>query len=183
MALLTLAEAKAQLNIDTTTHDSELTAYINALTEVIEGYIGPVETRTVTEQVNGRGKTLCLLKVPAISLTSFTAVLDGGTALVVSELHLDGATGEVRRKDGSNFSGGPWTAIYQAGRGSISPTINLASRILLQHLWRTQYGAARGRVGGGDDYDVTEPIPGFGYAVPNRVLELLESFKTGPGIA
>lgn len=183
MALLTLAEAKAQLDIDSTAHDAELTVYIDALTEVIEGYIGPVETRTVTEQIDGRGPTLSLLQVPAVSLTSFTPVLDGGTALDVAQLHLDGATGEVRRKDGAYFSGGPWDAIYEAGRGGISPTINLASRILLQHLWRTQYGAARGNVGGGDDFDVTEPIPGWGYAVPNRVLQLLESFKTGPGVA
>jgi hypothetical protein len=38
-------------------------------------------------------------------------------------------------------------------------------------------------VGGADDYNVTEPIPGFGYAVPNRVLQLLEPFKQPPGVA
>lgn len=183
MPLLTLEDAKAQLNIVGTGHDAELTAYVDALTEVIEGYVGPVEQRTVTEQIDGRGPTLSLLKAPAISLTSFTPVLAGGTALDVTQLHLDGATGEVRRVDGTYFAGGPWKVVYEAGRSSVPSTINVAARILLQHLWRTQFGAARGNAGGGEDFDVNEPIPGWGYAVPNRVLQLLEPFKTGPGVA
>jgi hypothetical protein len=67
----------------------------------------------------------------------------------------------------------------------VPPTINLAARILLQHLWRTQYGASRvgPSIGGGDDYAVTEPVPGFGYAVPNRVLQLLQPYKTPPAVA
>lgn len=100
----------------------------------------------------------------------------------MARLHVDGPSGVIRRLDGGSFSGGPWTAVYTAGRGDIPPTINLAARILLQHLWRTQRGAARGG-GPADDFSVTEPIPGFGYAVPNRVLQLLESFKQPPGIA
>ena len=183
MAIMSLDQAKAQLNVRTTNHDDELQDYVNAIDEVIEGIIGPVGVREVTEQIDGRGPTLSLLKTPAISLTSFTPVYDGGTTLDVAQLHLDGALGEVRRKDGAYFTGGPWIGVYQAGREISSPTINIAGRILLQHLWRTQYGAARGNVGGGDDFDVNEPIPGFGYAIPNRVLQLLEPFKTGPGVA
>ncbi|MFE1550578.1 head-tail connector protein [Streptomyces sp. NPDC058718] len=183
MALLTLAEAKAQLDIQTTTSDTELQAYIEAITSAVEGIVGPVENREVVELVEARGPTMTLLQAPVVSLTSFVPVLDGGTALDVAGLHLYGAIGEVRRKSGGSFCGGPWTATYTAGRGTVPPTINLAARILLQHLWRTQYGAARGNVGGGDDYDVNEPIPGFGYAIPNRVLQLLEPFKTGPGVA
>ncbi|MEU3426596.1 head-tail connector protein [Streptomyces gardneri] len=183
MALLTLAEAKAQLDITTTTHDTELQAYVDAIDEVIEGIIGPVTVREFTEQVDGRGPTLSLLRAPAISLTSFTPVLDGGPTLDVAQLHLNGALGEVRRKDGACFIGGPWMAVYQAGRAPVSPTINISGRILLQHWWRTQYGAARGNVGGADDFDVNEPVAGWGYAIPNRVLQLLEPFKTGPGVA
>lgn len=183
MALLTLAEAKAQLDIDTTTHDTELQAYIDSLTAVIERFVGPVENRSVSEVIEGRGITLCLSHVPVVSLTSVVPVLTGGQAISVGDLHLDGKTGVVRRLDGSTFYGGMWNWTYTAGRGSVPATINLAARMLLQHLWRTQYGAARGMVGGGDDYSVTEPIPGFGYAVPNRVLQLLEPFKVPPGVA
>ncbi|MER7046778.1 head-tail connector protein [Streptomyces jumonjinensis] len=182
MPLLTLAQAKAQLDIDTTAHDGELQDYIDALTAVIEARVGPIEIRTVTETVDSRDMRLALTQTPAVALTSLTPVVTGGLALDVADLVLDGQTGIVRRRIGARFYGGPWTAVYTAGRASTLPTVGLAARLLLQHLWRTQYGGARGR-GSADDYDVTEPIPGFGYAVPNRVLELLEPFKPPPGMA
>ncbi|MDJ0461557.1 hypothetical protein [Streptomyces sp. H27-C3] len=182
MPLLTLADAKAQLDIDSSSHDTELLAYIEAITPVIERHTGPVENREVTEMLNAYGTRLALTKVPAVSLASVTPVLTGGLALDVADLALDGEAGVVRRLDGGTFHGGPWTVVYTAGRGTVPATINLAARILLQHLWRTQYGAARGG-GGADDYNSNDPVPGFGYAIPNRVLELLEGFKAPPGIA
>lgn len=182
MALLTLAEAKAQLDIDGTGEDTELQAYVDSLTAVIERYTGPVENREVTETVDGRGTRLALTQVPAVSLTSLTPVLTGGQAVAVGEVHLDGDAGILRRLDGGAFAGGPWTAVYTAGRGTVPATINLAARILLQHLWRTQYGAARGGASA-DDFLVSEPAPGWGYAVPNRVLQLLEAYKLPPGVA
>jgi hypothetical protein len=183
MALLTLDEAKAQLDIETTGHDTELTAYINALTAVIERFVGPVENRSVSEVIEGRSTTLCLTHVPVVSLTSIVPVLSSGTAIDIGDVHVDNATGIVRRLDGASFYGGLWTWTYMAGRGTVPPTIQLAAAMLLQHLWRTQYGAARGAVGGGDDVSVTEPIAGFGYAIPYRVLQLLEPYKVPPGVA
>lgn len=182
MALLTLDEAKAQLDIETDADDVELQAYIDSLAPVIERYVGPIEIRQVTEQVNSRNTLLALTQAPAVSLTSLTPVLDGGLAIDVGEVVLDLDAAVLRRRNGSAFYGGPWTAVYTAGRGTVPPTINLAARILLQHLWRTQYGAARGG-SRADDYDVTEPVAGWGYAVPNRVLQLLEPFKLPPGVA
>lgn len=182
MALLTLAEAKAQLNITTATHDTELQAYIDGLTRVIERHVGPVETRTVTETVHGRSTTLCLTQIPVVSLTSLTPVLTGGRELAIDDLAVDNELGVIRRLDGSPFAGGPWTAVYTAGRGTVPANVNLAARMLLQHLWSTQRGPGRPGMGG-DDYLVTEPVPGYGYAIPNRVLELLEPDKLPPGVA
>lgn len=183
MPLVTLAEAKAQLDITTTNHDEELQRYIDALTAPIERHVGPVEDREVTEVIEGRSATLCLSCVPAVSLTSIVPVLSSGQSIAVNEVHLDSATGIVRRLDGGSFCGGLWTVTYTAGRGGVPETIQLAALILLQHLWRTQYGAARGSVGGGDDFDVNEPIIGWGYAIPNRVLQLLEPYRVPPGVA
>lgn len=184
MALLTLADAKAQLNIATDANDAELTAYINACTAIIERYVGPVENRTVTEILDSKGLTMAVTQVPAASLTSVTPVLSNGLQLSVSDLVLDGTAGVIRRLDGSLFGGGPWRVEYAAGRGQIDPTINVAARILLQHLWRTQRGSGRGPViAGGDDYDGNEPVVGWGYAIPNRVLQMLEAFKVPPGVA
>ncbi|MFF1650135.1 head-tail connector protein [Streptomyces sp. NPDC058240] len=181
MALLTLAEAKAQLDIETTADDVELQAYIEALTAPIERYVGPVETREFTETIEGKRASIGLTHIPAVALVSITPTLGAGGALGLSSVVLDPAPGIVRHRTGT-FAGTLWTVTYTAGRGTVPPTINLAARLLLQHLWRTQYGAARGG-GGADDYAVTEPIPGFGYAIPNRVLELLEAFKVPPGVA
>jgi hypothetical protein len=32
------------------------------------------------------------------------------------------------------------------------------------------------------DFDVTEPVVGFGYAIPNRALQLLEPYRLPPGV-
>jgi hypothetical protein len=186
VALLTLDEAKAQLDIVSDSHDAELTAYIEAITAPIERHVGPVLDRPVSEIVRGRGPALALTQAPVVSLTSLTPLSQGGAAIDVGEVYVDHDAGTLYRRDGGAFTGGPWHADYVAGRGgTVPPTINLAARILLQHLWRTQYGASRalGGIGGGDDYSVTEPTAGWGYAIPNRVLQLLEPFKVAPGVA
>ncbi|RSN64036.1 hypothetical protein DMH12_04500 [Streptomyces sp. WAC 04229] len=185
MALLTLAEAKAQLDIASDTDDVELQAFIEALTAPIERLIGPVEVREFTETIEGRSSILCLSHIPAVALVSVAPAVDDGDSLDLSQLVLDGTTGIVRRRGGGTFAGTLWLARYTAGRAEDMPTVNLAARILLQHLWRTQYGASRGvpGVGGSDDYSVTEPIAGWGYAIPNRVLQLLEPYRVPPGVA
>lgn len=182
MTLVTLDEAKRQLDITTTSEDVELQLYIDALTAAIEGYVGVVEQREITDIVTGGGPALAVLHPPLLAVTS----LAGGTGTSVdypaATLTVDPG-GIIGRLDGSLFPAGRYTVTYTAGRTAVPPTIKLAALILLQHLWRTQYGASRVPSGGADDYNVTEPIPGFGYAVPNRVLQLLEPFKLPPGVA
>lgn len=188
MALLTLADAKAQLNLTTDTDDVELQHYVDSVTPVLEEYIGPVEPREVIERHDAESgrRVIVLRTTPALSLTSVTPVLTGGTTYSVDRLDLNPDTGEVRRLDGGPFRG-LLLFTLQAGRAGvppIPPTINLAARMLVQHLWRTQRPSRSGVLaGGGDDYTVSEPIPGFGYAVPNRVLELLAPYRLPPGVA
>ncbi|MGW0169556.1 head-tail connector protein [Streptomyces sp. NPDC003343] len=186
MALLTLDDAKAQLNITSGNDDTEIQAYIEAVTPVIEEYVGPVEAREVVENQNAGGgrRVLVLRTTPVLSLTSVQPLLTGGASYPVDGLVPDLGTGEVFRRDGGVFRG-LLQVTYQAGRaGDVPATINLAARILVQHLWRTQRPArSAGLPGGGDDYSVSEPVPGFGYAVPNRVLELLAPYRLPPGVA
>ncbi|MEH0423123.1 head-tail connector protein [Streptomyces sp. B21-083] len=186
MALLTLAEAKAQLDITTTTDDVELQVYVDGVTAAIEAHVGPVENRAVTEthDIPACGaRVLVLRETPAVSLTSVVAVLANGAGYNVADLDLDGPTGIVRRLDGGRLYG-PLRFVYQAGRGTVPATLNLAGRIMVQHLWRTQYGASRAGagIGGGDDFSVSEPVAGWGYAIPNRVLQLLEPYKRAPAV-
>ncbi|MFB6950180.1 head-tail connector protein [Streptomyces niveus] len=185
MALLTLQEAKKQLNLTTDTDDDELLTYVDAVTAPIEEYIGPVEPREVAEQHDAESgrRALVLRTSPVLSLTSVEPLLTGGVSYPVDGLVLDTGTGEVRRRNSGVFRGLLLFTV-QAGRTEVTPTINLAARMLVQHLWRTQRpGRSGGLAGGGEDYSVGQPIPGFGYAVPNRVLELLAPYRLPPGVA
>jgi hypothetical protein len=179
--ILSLADAKKHLNKTTTTDDDEIRGWVESITTGIEGLCGPVIVRTVTERHEGRRvPVICLRKTPILSVTSVVAILTGGTTYTVADLDVDTETGLVQRKDGGTFTG-PLRVTYSAGRRIVPANISSAARIILQHLWRTQQGASRPSRGT-QDYDVSEPIPGFGYAIPNRALQLLEPHRLPPGV-
>ncbi|GAB2714430.1 hypothetical protein [Streptomyces bullii] len=182
--IMSLADARKHVNATVTTHDEELRGWVEATTKAVEYFVGPVARRTVTETHDrAYARVLALRHIPVISLTTVAAVLTGGTSYAVADLDLDGATGIVRRKDGGLLYG-PLRMTYVAGRTIISAHISHAGRIILQHLWRTQGGGmGRPAPGGMDDYAVTEPIPGLGFAIPNRALELLLDDRLPPGVA
>lgn len=172
MAVLTLPEAKQQLNVlaGDTSLDEELGAYIASVDEVIERRTRRVvSTRAVVERhVTQRQDTLVLRHRPVQQLTSI-ARIDGSQTWEPSALDLDGAAGIVRTLNGIRFDGA-LKVEFQAGYADdeIPDNFKLAARILLQHLWETQ----RGRFGAARS-PALEAVPGRGYAVPNAVLELL----------
>lgn len=182
--ILSLADAKQHLNITGTTDDDELRGWIEATTAAVEWFVGPVVQRTVTEVHSRRtSASLALHQPPVVSLTTLAAVRTGGTSYVAADMDVDSATGIVTRLDGGSISG-PLRVTYTAGRAVVPASITAAARIILQHLWRTQRAGSRGPVfGGGDDFSVTEPIPGLGYAVPNRAVQLLDPYRLSPGVA
>jgi hypothetical protein len=179
MALVTLEEAKRQLNLTTDREDVELQTYIDALPGVIEGLVGVVEPRSITDQLPGGVAALSVLHPPVLEVTALSGA---GTTYDVADLVVDGGAGVITRTNGV-FRGGPYTVTYTAGRSEIPPTIKLAALILLQHLWRTQRAARGGVAGGGDDFSVSDPVPGWGYAVPHRVRQLLDAYLLPPGVA
>lgn len=183
--ILSLADSKGHLNITSSTHDAELRGWIETTTECVEYFVGAVVRRTVTETHSlpcGGAREIALRTSPVIELTSLEAVLTGGTSYDVADLDVDEA-GIVRRLDGGRMVG-PLRAVYLAGRPVIPANITAAGRVILQHLWRTQHPSGSGRPQlGADDYAVTEPIQGLGYAVPNRALHLLERYRLPPGVA
>ncbi|MFD9515945.1 hypothetical protein [Streptomyces sp. NPDC059979] len=187
--ILSLADARRHLRYapGDTADDEQIREWLETITIGVESLAGVCCRRTVVEvhSVPADGAhTLVLRRTPVLSLTSLVAVQSGGRSYLPAELDVDGPAGVIRRLDGGRFYG-PLRGTYSAGRAIIPANLSSASRIILQHLWRTQYGASRGlsQVGGGDDYLVTEPIPGFGYAIPNRALQLLEPDRLPPGVA
>jgi hypothetical protein len=177
-SLLSLAEAKAAIGKTTTASDEELRDYLEATTSLIEQRCGAVVQRTVTERVGGYG-SLVLRTTPVVSVTSLTGIYDNTPAVAASAVTVDPVSGIVTKLDGSGFSGWTYTIEYVAGRtGAVDESIQQAARVILQHLWRTQRGAAP-KFGGDDGIDTF----GIGYALPNRALELLQPFLLAPGIA
>lgn len=180
--LFSLADAKNQLKITLSDQDEEIRDKIGATTRAVEWFVGPVAVRTVTEVHHvGMVQTLALRKIPALSLTEVAAVLEGGTSYAVDALDLDGDTGVVQRLDGGLMYG-PLRTTYRAGRLVVPENIREGGELILQHLWRTRQGPGRPQLGVGD-FDVTEPIPGLGYAIPNRAMQLLSPDQLPPGMA
>ncbi len=165
---LSLEDAKQHVNVPaaTTTQDDEVAFWCAVVDAAIERHIGgPILTRAVTERVEptGGGTTLLLRQLPVVNVTSV-----GGTA--VSGLDVDAESGIVHGSFGSSAV----SVVYAAGRGTaVPPAIAGAARIILGHLWQTQRGGvSRPSVSGGE----TTVMPGLGYAVPNRALELLAPY-------
>lgn len=181
-SILSLSDAMDHLNKKSAADREEVRFWVEATTRAVEYFVGPVVVRTVTEVHPIRqAESLALRQVPALTLTSVVPVLSGGTSYEVTDLDLDDATGIVRLLSGGFFTG-PLRVTYEAGRRTIDANISAAARIILQHLWRTQQGPGRPQLGTGD-FDVTEPIPGLGYAIPNRAVQLLNPDQLPPGMA
>lgn len=185
-AILSLADAKKHLNIpdDDISEDAEVRFWNTATTRAVEYFTGPIVPRTITETHNDRVACVIVLRhTPVLDLVSVQPTREGGTVYAVGDLVLDGETGEVALY-GAGLLYGPQQFTYRAGRTVVTENISAGARIILQHLWRTQRAGRRGSLpGGGQDYAVTEPIPGLGYAIPNRALNLLEPDRLPPGVA
>lgn len=179
--IISLADAKTYLRITGTADDDELRSWIESITSGIEGYCGPVVVRTTTSRIDaGRAQAVALPAIPVIALVSVTPVLTGGTAYDVDDLDLNPDTGIVQRLDGGLLVGA-LLFVYRVGRPVIPAALTSAARIILRHLWQTRQGPQRPNLGTGD-FDVNEPVQGFGYAIPNRALQLMEPYRLPPGV-
>lgn len=179
--MLTLQEAKAQLNIPTadTGNDDEIQDYIDAVTSVVEYQTGEVvDLRQVTEyhQVPFRS-SLMLFSSPVVSVVSVTS-LDGTVSWDTSDILVSPKLGKLIVDSGSPFDG-YLEVVVEAGYDPVPANYNLAARIILQHLWKTQRGVASAPFAGGAATALGEG--GTGFAVPRRAQELLGGFM--PSVA
>lgn len=160
--MITLDAAKEQVNIPASdaTHDTELQAYVDAVTAVVERQTGEVVTpQSFTERhdvayrradrydVYRPHVSLVLQRHPVISLTSVARV-DGTQTWNVADLDVD-PSGLVRVQAGAQLYG-LILVTYQAGYSSVPPAWALAARFIVQHLWKTQRGSSGPRMGGAD---------------------------------
>jgi hypothetical protein len=178
--IISLADAKQQLNQNTSANDEEVRYFVEATTAVVEQLRGEtIAVRTFTEEREVRTGKFPLARTPVQSLTS-VATVDGFITWDITRLHVSPAgvvapnpyvnTGLLELK-------GWIKVVYTAGYQIVPANVGLAARIIVQHLWQTQRperGAGSRSTALGET-----SVPGMGYAVPNRALELLGSGMPG----
>lgn len=169
---VTLDELKTHLNITSSRDDAELFMTLSAAVDAVEGIVGPILHRTVTEQVAARCGVVVLGQYPVVSVTS---LLSNETPV---EYVLDVESGLL--SDVTQY--GASTVTYVAGRTVVPDAIRLATLIVAGHLWQIQKGAASpsGGLQGDDELTIT---PGVGYAIPSRAQDLLTPYATAPTVA
>lgn len=177
--LITLAEARASLGWLTadTANDTDLERYIEAATPVIENIAGPVLQKTRVFSLDGGYSSVAL----PVRFASVTSVLESGTATTdyvadpTAGLILAGSSGGSRR-----FTPGQKNIVVTVvvGAATIAPNVKLATRELVRHMWQVGRQAPTAGIGMPD----AAPVP-QGFAVPRRVIELLEATPRMPGFA
>jgi hypothetical protein len=186
--IVSLADAKAMLNIpaNVTTFDAKIRQYVRSITGFVERYCGPVTVQQITEREYGGGIEIVLRKPPVIEaplqvsqIVAMTPVLTYGLIYDLTLLNVDFKTGIMRHTAGLPFIYGPYDLTYWAGRPVVPDEILLGTESILKHQWEQERGGA-GRTGayGADDTTIM-----WGFAIPNRALEMLEPQRTPSGIA
>lgn len=201
--IVSLAQAKNILKLTGTTElDADLQSFNASATEVAEWACGAVVTRMHTEVIRASGRALILSRSPVRTdlgttldpsnrrdgsttngLVSITPLLSYGFMYDLDQLLVDPDTGIVRHLSGFPFFYtsdylAQYKVVYWPGRAVIPAAIYLGARIILEHLYQvTRGGAGAQDVAAGESVTV---VPGFGFAIPNRALEL---FATVSGSA
>lgn len=186
--LVTLLDVKEQLNKTRSTrvdNDAELQRHVDAVNGWLRRKCGPVLPETVTELVTQDPRTgdVRLSARPVLAVLSATYA---GSPVDIAGWAAPSEYGRITLPVGVYPTapvGYPGLAVtVRAGRVPVPAEIPLAGRQLVQHLWRLQRELSAAPPSAGDDV-IT--VAGVGYAVPNRVMELLDGFLLDelPGFA
>lgn len=178
-ALMSLADAKSQLGITSTASDDKLREYLEAVTEIVESYVGPIVRRTHAARVGGGRYKIPLPHTQVQSVTSVTLVQDGTSPITLSDLSIDTASGVVSYKNGAMFPYGDMDWVYQVFRTTVKANWTLAAKIIVKHMWETQLGNLPSIQGDDGGYVVT----GSGFLVPYRAIALLQPDSVPVGFA
>jgi hypothetical protein len=185
-AMVNLADAKGQLNMDVTDHrfDDELKDYIAGVTGAVEDYKHEVIVRrTITDRLDLsrlgwagyaygglRRQEFWVRSAPVISLTSVTS-WDGAVTWDVTQMAAS-PSGLVRVMAGPPVTGLTDVA-YIAGLALIPARYKRGALVVLQHAWETQRGQLTAAAGVMGPEDSGGPGPGGYFTIPNKAKEWL----------
>lgn len=193
--IITLAEGRAAVNLHAsdTSQDTEVAAYITAVSRRLDQAVGPVVVRTITAETHdGTGAFVRLHHPPVSSVTSVTEYLATtgtvltaeavGVATTANNYTLDARYGILTRRSGgtdTSWSYGRSRVVvtYVAGRytntGSVDALFKSAASIMVAHLWRRE--------------QASEPMTAYqrshGTAIPKVVREMLADEWRLPAVA
>lgn len=190
--LMSLADTKELLRIGAadTQFDADLRFFLEGVTAVVDGYCGPMVPRQVTERHRTQGeRTLMLMNPPVYqpagqpyALLSVTPVYTWGVPYSdLSQLSVDARTGEVTHIIGLPWFYGEYDIAYWAGRAYIRPNVMLGAQVILKHWWAMERN--NGRLTGFGQSAADDVSVLFGFAIPNRALEMLQPDAAPAGIA
>jgi uncharacterized phiE125 gp8 family phage protein len=171
--MISLAQAKAHLNITSTSHDEELRGHIEAATAAIELYLNEtVVRRTVVEKhtLPRPAASLVLDEHPVVALTSVES-LDGATTWSGAALDVDGTTGVLRVTTGAALSG-TVVITYVAGRSIVPANYSRAAELVVEQLYGPQRSAGAGPPGSPGGEEGMEPDD-YGVVIPAAAINLL----------
>lgn len=195
--IVSLAEAKEILHLQGTTQfDAILQSYNASATNWIEYACGPVVPQIVTETIPSHGTITVLGRPPVIELVPWASVpaelaatgitvADPPSPMIrtrlygiewpLTQLYCDPRRGIVTHTSGLPFYYCAYIWQYQAGRQIIPSGIYDAAKITLEHLFQVE----RGGTGAADTSagESTTFLPGFGFAVPNRAIQLIQPYS------
>lgn len=201
--LVTVADVKSFLSFPSTDNgasDVKIQTFIDAATNVIEKITGPLVQRSVTRVFSGGTPSIVLPHRNVVSIASVTESWDGGFLYTLTAQPLGASVDDfgytfdpsINRLTRRTSSGAPqpfWPSednvivTYTVGLATIPGNVLMAAEELIRHWW--QWGQQGNRPANGNPLggqgDET-PSSSNGYAVPNRVLELLTR-RGSPGIA
>lgn len=199
LGLISLSDLKDQINYSGTDYsqDAKLRRFIQTATDVVENITGPILPKTETYVIDGGGT---FFVIPRRWVSSITSVVEtiGVVNYALTEQPLgfsvnnygytwDRSIQKVVRRGGAGaaipFAGGSdnVSCVYVAGLSTIPQDITDAAGELIRHWWVNGQEPFRGafQAQPGDD---TGTITIMGYAVPNRVVEMLLPYRRSDGI-
>lgn len=168
LGLVGLDDAKAHLNISSSTSDEELRVVLMAATAAAEDYLRrPLRRATKTQTFYGPAGNGLALILDRPDVASITSIDNDGDTLTDDDYAADLNAGVIWRSSGWDYP----VVVSYVSRGLDSPAIRQAVLELVRHLWETQRGSMPMLPRGVDGMDSFNPA--MSYSLPRRVTELL----------
>lgn len=197
-SLIQLDEAKSFLNIPTSdvTEDETIASFIDAASNVAQFYCGDLLPTTYTEVHDGGGAAIYTRHTPVLSVTTLTEYI-GSITYTLTNQPLGSSTnawgytiddppaGRIVRRSASGIAWrfvpglGNVSITYTAGMTEIPEQVYAGISFIVKHLFESQRGAASMPA---QFSDTMSPVPGTGYAIPNRAIEMFQTVPRMPVI-